>query len=324
MAQSIFLSVAVDRKYDRNCDIGRFELAYKQPLVTVPPYIGINLSVDGQAIRKPGVRRPDVAIPVEPYFTPRNSVRQSLSNEKVAETKKSGGSNSVPAAGKSSGEGGKSTGSSKASSSESGNTKGHSTKSEPVSQDSGHKASVIMVSKSESKRSEYVDSHHPIKNHPQPPSHPKVCTQTPYLAGLTTRRIVSRTSVSNNYTIPPTIMDRQNKATVSVNNVESTDLKTMKSTGVVKGNELKAKSFQPCHKIKKRVNKVNRPRFEHFVQPQVTITFPQVPYASLNVAYRSPSGDDLVAPPRLRYSYLSSSSEHIYRPGLPLGGIESS
>ncbi|XP_071082445.1 tubulin tyrosine ligase 3-like isoform X3 [Haliotis cracherodii] len=236
------IKVAVDRKYDRNCDIGRFELAYKQPLVTVPPYIGINLSVDGQAIRKPGVRRPDVAIPVEPYFTPRNSVRQSLSNEKVFETKKSGGSNSVPAAGKSSGEGGKSTGSSsKASSSESGNTKGHSTKSEPVSQDSGHKASVIIVSKSESKRSDYVDSHLPIKNHPQPPLHPKVCTQTPYLAGLTTRRIVSRTSVSNNYTIPPTIMDRQNKATVSVNNVESTDLKTMKSTGVVK--ETKEKTF---------------------------------------------------------------------------------
>ncbi|CAG5125049.1 unnamed protein product [Candidula unifasciata] len=47
------IKVVVDRKFDRNCDIGRFELAYKQPLVTVPPYIGISLCVEGQALRKP-------------------------------------------------------------------------------------------------------------------------------------------------------------------------------------------------------------------------------------------------------------------------------
>ena len=47
------ISVVLDRKYDKNCDTGRFELAYKQPQVTVPPYIGINLAVDGQAVRKP-------------------------------------------------------------------------------------------------------------------------------------------------------------------------------------------------------------------------------------------------------------------------------
>ena len=60
----VCVSVVLDRRYDKNCDIGGFELAYKQPMVTVPPYIGINLAVEGQLIRKPGTqpRRPDPAL----------------------------------------------------------------------------------------------------------------------------------------------------------------------------------------------------------------------------------------------------------------------
>jgi hypothetical protein len=47
------LSVVIDRKKLQNCDTGGFELAFKQNPVTVLPYIGIHLTVEGQGIRKP-------------------------------------------------------------------------------------------------------------------------------------------------------------------------------------------------------------------------------------------------------------------------------
>ena len=42
----------VDRKADKNADIGLFELAYRQPLVPIPPYTGMTFQIDGQAIKK--------------------------------------------------------------------------------------------------------------------------------------------------------------------------------------------------------------------------------------------------------------------------------
>ncbi|XP_070558365.1 tubulin monoglycylase TTLL3-like isoform X3 [Ptychodera flava] len=47
------MKVVLDRKYDKNCDTGKFELICKQQQVFAPPYIGINLHVEGQQIRKP-------------------------------------------------------------------------------------------------------------------------------------------------------------------------------------------------------------------------------------------------------------------------------
>ncbi|XP_078004116.1 protein monoglycylase TTLL8 isoform X2 [Phascolarctos cinereus] len=46
------IKVVVDRKTDRNCDIGNFELLWRQPAVELPPFSGSNLFVEGFNIQK--------------------------------------------------------------------------------------------------------------------------------------------------------------------------------------------------------------------------------------------------------------------------------
>ncbi|XP_033106733.1 tubulin monoglycylase TTLL3-like isoform X3 [Anneissia japonica] len=48
------MKIVLDRRQDKSCDTGHFELAFKQPQGSAPPYIGMNLSVEGTAIKKPG------------------------------------------------------------------------------------------------------------------------------------------------------------------------------------------------------------------------------------------------------------------------------
>ncbi|XP_047406984.1 protein monoglycylase TTLL8 isoform X1 [Sciurus carolinensis] len=46
------IKVVVDRKVDRNCDIGNFELLWRQPVVELPPFSGSDLCVEGISMKK--------------------------------------------------------------------------------------------------------------------------------------------------------------------------------------------------------------------------------------------------------------------------------
>ncbi|XP_036064574.1 protein monoglycylase TTLL8 isoform X2 [Onychomys torridus] len=54
------IKVVVDRKLDRNCDIGNFELLWRQPAVELPPFNGSDLCVEGISVKKPKKQMPPI------------------------------------------------------------------------------------------------------------------------------------------------------------------------------------------------------------------------------------------------------------------------
>ncbi|XP_050412137.1 uncharacterized protein LOC126827028 isoform X1 [Patella vulgata] len=266
------IKVVIDRKHDRNCDIGRFELAFKQPVVSVPPYIGINLQVDGQAIKKPiGYKKPEIVQSTD-FFSPKqsqqnltakspdlksvtsNSNNQANSDSKKKETvltltdvgqKKDNVAKKSPVQGAPS----KSNISTmlkqlpKAGTS-SVEASGCDYKLQSSVSDTGISRSQYYYNQPEVPPPKVIKSGG-ANRVPEPPSHPKVCLQTPYMA-VGNRRIVSKTSVSVNYNIPGIPSEKQSRAAaVTVKNVETTDLRNVKGQKGRRRIKVKSKALSP-------------------------------------------------------------------------------
>ncbi|XP_036285956.1 protein monoglycylase TTLL8 [Pipistrellus kuhlii] len=54
------IKVVLDRKGDRSCDIGNFELLWKQPVVDLPPVYGSDLCVEGVGVRRGKKQMPPI------------------------------------------------------------------------------------------------------------------------------------------------------------------------------------------------------------------------------------------------------------------------
>lgn len=330
-------TVVIDRKFDRNCDIGRFELAYKQPLVTVPPYIGMSLAAEGQAIKKPSFIRRSIQdsnhgnndssssnANCTPRRQPSNAVTFSRrpQSEILDQSSNKHGSNSAPV------KLGKSATDSRVSQSKQSSQQQSKTIINNTEKPSRPEKSSSSTIRSSS-HSDVVSVKAKEQNIPPSPPVPKLeksaAIPTASIMHYTPTRMVSNTSCSTNYSIPNLGDNRPN---LTVNNVESTDLKTIKpalssSTIASKGNAeidmvYKLAAFPPNKppRTRKRIHQhrplghqIRKPK-EIFKRPEVMITFPKVPYASVNVSIKGLSS------PRLKYFNLRRESEDIYRSDL--------
>uniref|UniRef100_A0A8C6EAA1 Tubulin tyrosine ligase like 8 n=1 Tax=Moschus moschiferus TaxID=68415 RepID=A0A8C6EAA1_MOSMO len=68
------IKVVVDRKADRNCDIGNFELLWRQPAVELPTFQGSDLLVEGVGMRKARKQMP--VIPSSDFVPPLSDIHR--------------------------------------------------------------------------------------------------------------------------------------------------------------------------------------------------------------------------------------------------------
>ncbi|XP_047599040.1 protein monoglycylase TTLL8 isoform X8 [Lutra lutra] len=55
------IKVVLDRRADRSCDIGNFELLWRQPAVELPPFHGADLCVEGVSVRRARKQMPPIS-----------------------------------------------------------------------------------------------------------------------------------------------------------------------------------------------------------------------------------------------------------------------
>lgn len=307
-------------------------MAYKQPVVTVPPYIGMSLSVEGQAIRKPNfIRRVIPESNSEQISTntnntnntPRKQPSNAVTFNKRPQSEIADGSNyKHPTTNSAPVKLGKSTTENRVQS------KVQSQQSKPIINSTEKSGSSARPEKSSSytiRSNSHSDvtslrTKGPSPTVPKPEKSNAVPTSSAISYAAT--RMVSNTSCSTNYSIPHLYDTRPN---LTVNNVESTDLKTIKpalssSLLASKGNAeidvvYKLAAFPPnkpprtrkrTHQHRPLGHQIRKPR-EMFKRPEVMITFPKVPYASVNVSIKGLSS------PRLKYFNLTRENEELFR-----------
>lgn len=353
--------MVVDRKYDRNCDIGRFELAYKQPLVTVPPYIGINLCVEGQTVRRPNGFNLRKSMDNDAYFTPRKPPAFATESKEIsikptpptakrpqsescdAGHKNTNASNSAPAKGKSapgeSQDHQHKNNTQKRTSHKSQNDQNQVTPSTSHSSCNSESSDRTIKGMRETNKDNKDRDNCSQVSLSQPQTFPKA-EKSGYLpisscSAWTGKKMVSTTSVSSNYTIPN--LDKFDRPTLAVNNVESTDLQTIKPVNtapppmslagaITKGNgdvqslyNLTALPVTKPPRTSKKRTHVHRPlghqirkQKDYSKRPEVMIKFPRVPYASINVSFKGLQDQA----PKLKYFSINRENEESFRPAL--------
>lgn len=287
----------MDRRFDKNADSGRFELAYKQSPVTVPPYIGLNLSVDGQGIKPPP--------PVKSTESSCSRLHESASQEERVDTDKVGKASEKDEA-KSDEEGGEtsdmseqktSNPPSKSSSATRDMTKRKSqssplktaSKMSQESVQSAQKSAGTTKSEATWKKERSVSQSVISQTNGVSKS---MASPTSMYAITGSRRIVSRTSVANNYPVVNTNQGQKEQQTLQVNTVDSKTLQSQSSTSAPNKGNLD-KQYMPIGKqnsfpLPPKIRRL-RPSKKQTHQPQrpeVMIKLPSLPYADMNIEYK--------------------------------------